>query len=69
MVLETQEELFERTTNPDWFFDDRYPIWQCPNCGLLNRFVNTFMELCSHCEANHTLDWTHYIVDKEIRQS
>ena len=72
MVLETQEELFERANSShsgNRFFDDRYPIWQCPDCGLLNRFVNTFMELCNHCEANHTLDWTHYIIDKEIQQS
>ena len=66
MFLETQEELLERAINPRWNFDYNYPVWQCPDCGLLNRNVNTFMEICGHCEADHTLDWVQYIINEEI---
>lgn len=46
----------------DVLFDKRYPVWKCPNCGNFNRFLNTFFELCSNCEEDHTLDWDQYII-------
>ena len=60
--METQEEL---KRGKGFFFESRYPVWQCPDCDWLNRFVNTFFEVCGGCSANHTLDWREYILEWE----
>ena len=57
--METQREL-ER--NADTLFSDRYPVWKCPNCGWLNRYTDTFLEICVRCKANYTLDWETYVI-------
>ena len=69
--LESQEELLERTTasGRKWFFDHRYPIWRCPDCKMLNRYIDTFFELCGHCKTDHTLDWDDYIVDEKVKKA
>ena len=68
--LESQEELLKRTIAPGRkrFFDGMYPIWRCPDCKMLNRYVATWGELCGHCKMDHTLDWFDYIVDEEVKK-
>jgi hypothetical protein len=55
-----------RSASP--LFEERYPIWQCPNCKRYNRYVDTFMEPCRHCGTDHTLDWHKYIVFGRLRE-
>lgn len=50
----------------NWWFDVKYPVWKCPDCGKPNRYVDTFGEPCRHCKEDHTLDWYNYIVDDGI---
>ena len=63
-----QKELAERVEHPERFccngFDERFPIWKCPDCNKLNRFLDTFGEQCQHCGKDHTLDWDKCIVSK-----
>lgn len=46
-------------------FNDRHPIWKCPDCGELNRFLDTFFEPCCKCGTDHTMDWDEYIGNKK----
>lgn len=55
--METQTELKE---GKGWYFDNKYPIWKCPDCEWLNRYVDTFFEVCNNCGIDHTLDWHGY---------
>ena len=57
--MESQLELEERIKNGN-YFDEMYPIWQCPECGNLNRFVATFGEICMKCGNDFTLTWESY---------
>lgn len=67
--LESQEELLEDATTPvNQWFNSMYPVWRCPDCEMLNRYIDTFFELCGHCKVDHTLDWTDYIVDEEVKK-
>jgi hypothetical protein len=65
--MESQEELLRSVEKPDWFFDSNYPVWRC-TCGWLNRFANTWGEVCEHCRVAHTTDWENLIVNGEIRK-
>jgi len=49
----------------DQFFDERYPVWECPGCGQVNRYLNTFFELCQSCGTDHTLDWEQFAITEE----
>jgi hypothetical protein len=60
--MESQKEL---KTSANSLFSDDYPIWECPDCGWLNRYANTFFELCGGCRADHTLDWEDYVIKPE----
>ena len=57
--METQEEL-KKNTNTS--FNDRYPVWKCPDCGWLNRYIDTFFEFCTNCNSDHTADWEAYVI-------
>ena len=48
--------------------DYMYPTWQC-TCGTLNRFLDTFAEICKQCGEDHTLDWRTLIVDPKVREA
>lgn len=62
-----QARLLEHTKEPHLFFDYDFPIWRCPDCHSLNRFVATFGEMCLNCHRDHTLDWEQYIVNEQVR--
>lgn len=50
------------------WFNEYYPIWECPQCCTPNRYANTFGEVCKQCGENHTLDWHEYIINESIRR-
>jgi hypothetical protein len=58
-----QKELMRLVKKPT-HYEEIFPIWQCPECGWLNQFLNTFRETCDNCEEDHTLDWNDYIVSE-----
>ena len=60
-------ELFV-SIGEDWLFDERYPVWRCPGCGELNRYINSFFELCGRCGRDHTSDWDQYVVSGKINE-
>jgi hypothetical protein len=59
MHWETQEKLRASVGSP---FNDRFPVWKCSDCGWLNRYIDTFLELCCCCGKEHTLDWEKFIL-------
>ncbi len=63
-MAETQEVLQERAGNPN-YFDELYPIWRCPDCRHLNRFVDTFGERCTGCGHDFTLNWQEFEISEE----
>jgi hypothetical protein len=66
--MDNQNELAERANGEGRNdYDFNYPIWKCV-CGHLNRFADTFGEICLNCNENHTLDWEKMIVDDEVKQ-
>ena len=61
--MKSQDELKRRAESPT-YFERRYPIWKCPNCGWLNQFVDTFGEHCSNCKEDYTTNWTDFMVSE-----
>ena len=67
--MESQADLERRTTPMHrTLFDWDYPIWRCPACGHLNRFIAGFGEVCEECGQDATLTWQDHIVDPEVRK-
>lgn len=48
--------------------DFRYPIWKCSSCGKLNKFLDTFLELCGECGKDYTLNWFLFVEDKTLKE-
>lgn len=44
-----------------------YPVWKCPDCGWLNKYLNTFFEICDNCGKDHTLDWIDHEYNGETK--
>lgn len=56
---ESQEELRASVGS---IFSDSYPVWECPDCGWLNRNPHTFYEFCGNCGKDYTLTWNEYVL-------
>jgi Zn finger protein HypA/HybF involved in hydrogenase expression len=60
--METQEEL---QAGKAFLFEELFPVWRCPDCDQLNRYIDTFFETCGSCGKDHTLDWDEFIIKRE----
>jgi len=62
-----QAELLRSADEPDMYFDFRFPVWRCPTCNCLNRYADTFGEMCTNCREDHTSDWELHIVNPTVK--
>jgi len=64
-IEKEQERLRKQLRENNWYREQRWPIYKCPDCGTLNRYIDTFGTTCTQCDKDLTLDWDKYIVTKE----
>lgn len=62
-----EPKVFGEKKSNSSHYEEHYPRWKCPVCEYINRYHDTFGEICQNCKRDYTLTWQQHIVDPDIK--